>query len=98
MKKTDIYNRVYLIKPITEAVFSLYLAGVCREITSLYGEKHTACEGEIPLVSAYENALVQGILYCHTGEKAYREAYHEARESAYRAVWRENEKKRRKEA
>ena len=98
MKKTDIYQRVYLVKPITEAVFALYLAGVCREITSLYGEKYTVTEGEIPLMQVYENALVQGILYCHTGQEAYREAYREAGESAYRAIWRDNEKKRRKEA
>ena len=98
MNKTDIFNRVYLIKPITEGVFALYLAGVCQEITSLYGEKYTVCEGEIPLLPAYEAALIHGIMYCHTTDAAYGAAYREARESAYRAVWREYEKKRRKEA
>lgn len=98
MKKTDIFDKVYLKKPITQAVFSLYLESVCREISALYGEKYTLAEGEIPLDDAYENALVQGILYYHTDKKEYEAAYRQALESAYRAVWRENEKKRRKEA
>ena len=97
MKKNTIFDRVYLTQPIKQAVFDMYLEGVCAEIVGCYGQRYTATEGEIPLLDAYEEAVVQGILYRLTSQPCYEAAYRAAAERAYRAVWRENVRTNRKE-
>ncbi len=98
MNKKELFDRVYLVAPIKQAVFEMHLQGVCSEIVGCYGEKYTVAEGEIPLMPAYEEALAQGILYRHTAQPCYETAYRAAMDRAYRAIWRENVRTNRKEA
>ena len=98
MQKTEIFDRVCLEAPIKEAVFDLYMKSVVLQIIASHDEKYAKTEGEIPLRDEYEDALVWGILYDHTKKAEYGAAYHASLEQAYRCVWREIEKKRRKGA
>ena len=99
MKLNDVFDRICLIKPIPDAVFSIHLESILQDLTVRYGEKYTVAHtGDVPLRDEYENALYMGILYCITAEPEHGEQYRRLANGAYYRVWREMEAKRRKEA
>ena len=98
MNKKDIFDRICLVEPIPEGVFQLHLKSTVQDIKVRYGEKYTEnSDSEISLRCEYENALYMGILYRVTGRVQYDEEYRRLANGAYYRVWRELEKKRRKD-